>query len=77
MGLGTKNRQKQTAELCKEHLRQKYPDKPALVEEFITEIEGPPVTRDVTRWSQFTDLRDIKREMIERLEARFENWLRP
>jgi hypothetical protein len=41
MALGTKNRQKQTAGLCKQHLRQKYPDKLALVEEFIVEIEGP------------------------------------
>ena len=77
MGLGTKNRQKQTAQLCKEHLRQKYPDKLALVEEFIVEIEGPLVTRDVTRWSQFSDIRDIKKEMLQRLEAQFENWLTP
>ena len=77
MGLGTKNRQKQTAQLCKEHLRQKYPDKLALVEEFIVEIEGPPATRDVTRWSQFSDIRDIKKEMLQRLEAQFENWLSP
>ena len=49
MGLGAKNRQKQTAELCKQHLRQKYPDKLALVEEFIVEIEGPSQNRDVTR----------------------------
>jgi hypothetical protein len=77
MSLGTKNRQKQTAQLCKEHLRQKYPDKLALVEEFIVEIEGPPVTRDVTRWSQFSDIRDIKKDMLQRLEAQFENWLSP
>ena len=75
MSLGTKNRQKQTAQLCKEHLRQKYPDKLALVEEFIVEIEGPTVTRDVTRWSQFSGIRDIKKDMLQRLEAQFENWL--
>ena len=44
MGLGTKNRQRQTADLCKQHLREKYPNKLALVEEFIVEIEGPPKT---------------------------------
>jgi hypothetical protein len=44
MGLGTKNRQKQTAELCKQHLRERYPDRLALVEELIVEIEGPPKT---------------------------------
>ena len=33
MGLGTKNRQKQTADICKPHLREKYRDKLALVED--------------------------------------------
>ena len=75
MGLGTKNRQKQTADLCKQHLRQRYPDKLGLVEEFIVDIEGPPKNSDVTRWDQFTDIRDIKKEMFQRLEAQFENWL--
>jgi len=64
MGLGTKNRQKQTAELCK-----------GLVEEFIVEIEGPSKNSDVTRWGQFTDIKDIKKEMFQRLEIQFENWL--
>ena len=75
MGLGTKNRQKQTAELCKQHLREKYPDKLALVEEFISEIEGPPKNVDVTRWGQFTDIKGVKKEMLRRLEGKFENWL--
>jgi hypothetical protein len=75
MGLGTKNRQKQTADICKQHLREKYRDKLALVEEFIVEIEGAPKTGDVTRWSQFTDIKDLKKEMLQRLEVRFENWL--
>jgi hypothetical protein len=75
MGLGTKNRQKQTADLCKQHLRQKYPDKLALVEEFIVEIEGPSKNSDVTRWGQFTDVKGVKKEMLRRLETQFENWL--
>jgi hypothetical protein len=75
MGLGTKNRQKQTADLCKQYLRQRYPDKLGLVEEFIVDIEGPSKNSDVTRWGQFTDIRDIKKEMFQRLEAQFENWL--
>ena len=74
MGLGTKHRQKQTADTCKQHLREKYPDKLGLVEEFIVEIEGPP-NCDVTRWGQFTDIKGIKKEMFQRLEIRFENWL--
>ena len=75
MGLGTKNRQKQNADICKQRLREKYPDKLGLVEEFIVEIEGPFNNCDLTRWGKFTDIRDIKKEMFQRLEAQFENWL--
>jgi hypothetical protein len=32
MGLGTKNRQKQTADICKQHLREKYRDQLGLVD---------------------------------------------
>ena len=77
MGLGTKNRQKQTADICKQHLREKYRDQLGLVEEFIVEIEGVPRNCDVTRWGQFTDIKDIKKEMFKRLEVHFENWLNP
>ena len=77
MGLGTKNRQRQTADICKEHLREKYPDRLGLVEEFITEIEGPSQNSDMSCWGQFTDIKDIKKEMFQRLESRFENWLNP
>jgi hypothetical protein len=55
MGLGTKNRQKQTADICKQHLREKYRDKRGLVEEFILEFEGARKNCDVTRWDRFTD----------------------
>ena len=64
MGLGTKNRQRQTADMCKLHLREKYRDKLALVEEFIVEIEGTRKNCDITRWGQFTDIKDIKKEML-------------
>ena len=77
MGLGTKNRQKQTAELCKQHLRQKHPDKLGLEEEFIVEIEGPRQKCDLTCWGRFTDIKGIKKEMFQRLEAQFEHWLNP
>jgi hypothetical protein len=50
MGLGTKNRQKQTAETCKRHLREKYRDLGELVED---------------------------KEMLERLDAHFQEWLNP
>jgi hypothetical protein len=49
MGLGTKNRQKQTADICKQHLREKYGDKLGLVEEFIVEFEGARKDSDFTR----------------------------
>jgi hypothetical protein len=77
MGLGTKSRQKQTADICKQHLREKYPDQQALVEEFIVEIEGASKSCDVTHWGQFTDIKDIKKEMLKRLETHFEKWLNP
>jgi hypothetical protein len=48
MGLGTKNRQQQTADFCKEHLREMHPDKLALVEEFIVEFEGFGKNLDLT-----------------------------
>jgi hypothetical protein len=47
-------------------LREKYLDQRGLVEEFIVEIEGAPKNCDVTRWSRFTDIKDIKKEMLKR-----------
>src|ERR1700752_5460786 len=77
MGLGTKRRQQQTADICKQHLREQYRDQRVLVEEFIVEIEGAAKNCDVTRWGRFTDIKDIKGEMLKRLEAHFEKWLNP
>lgn len=70
--MGTKNRQKQTADTCKQHLREKYPEQRRLVEEFIVEIEGPPPNCDVTCWGQFSDIKGINQEMLKRIEAHFE-----
>ena len=77
MGLGTKNRQNQTAEICKQHLRETYRDKLQLVEEFIGEIEGAGKNHDLTRWGRFSDLKDIKEEMLARLDEHFDKWLNP
>ena len=77
MGLGTKNRQKQTADICKQHLREKYRDQRGLVEEFIVEIEGAPKNCDASRWGRFTDVKGIQKEMLQRLEVYFESWLNP
>jgi hypothetical protein len=64
MTLRTKNQPKQTAELCKQHLREKYPRKLGLVQEFIVEIEGPRPRCDLTRWSGFTDIKGIKKRDV-------------
>jgi hypothetical protein len=77
MGLGTKNRQKQTADDCKLHLRESNPDKLALVEEFIHETEGTGKEHDIARWGQLTDNTRDEEEMLKRLDAAFEKWLNP
>ena len=41
------------------------------------EFEGAGKNCDVTRWDRFTDIKDIKKEMLKRLEAHFEKWLNP
>jgi len=43
----------------------------------ILEFEGYRKNCDVTRWDRFTDIKDIKKEMLKRLEAHFEKWLNP
>lgn len=77
MSLGTKNRQQQTAEHCKQHLRQQHMDKLVLVEEFIHELEGLGKERDVTKWGQFSDASHIESEMLARLDEHFDGWLNP
>ena len=77
MSLGTKNRQLQTAETCRRHLREKYRAHAALVEEFIQEFEGPDKEKAILRWSEFTDIKQIEAEMLQRLDAEFEQWLNP
>jgi hypothetical protein len=77
MGLGIQ----EPAEINGGHLQAASPGKipgPAgLVEEFILEFEGAGKNCDVTRWDRFTDIKDIKKEMLKRLEAHFEKWLNP
>lgn len=76
MGLGTKNRQAQTAECCRQHLRAAYRAQSALVEEFIQEIEGGPDAPGVAGWGQFTDPSRRESSMLSRLDARFQSWLK-
>jgi hypothetical protein len=47
------------------------------VEEFILEIEGAPKSCNITRWAGSPDIKDIKKEMLKRLETHFEKWLNP
>ncbi|XHR30127.1 MAG: hypothetical protein ACFUZC_06125 [Chthoniobacteraceae bacterium] len=75
MGLGTKNRQNQTAETCRAHLRAAHRAQSELVEEFILEIEGGPVSPDITRWGKFTDTSRNVDAMLQRLDERFARWL--
>jgi len=77
MGLGTKNRQNQTAEICKQHLREKHTDKLLLVEEFIVETEGVGKNQDVTSWGRFTNVKNKTDEMLECLDTAFDKWLNP
>ena len=73
MGKGTKNRLQQNATDCKAYLREQHADKLALVLEFIAEIEGRD--EDATRWSQFSDVKHSRTEMLQRAEAAFQAWL--
>ena len=75
MGLGTKNRQNQSADLCKEHLRTAHASQGVLVEDFILEIEGSGKTKDILRWGQFTDMSHDIGAMKERLDEQFIKWL--
>ncbi|MEI7958753.1 MAG: hypothetical protein WCI40_06565 [Verrucomicrobiota bacterium] len=75
MGLGTKNRQNQTADLCKEHLRATYGAQLVLVEDFIHETEGVGKAADPTRWGQFTDVARNTDAMLTRLDEAFNKWL--
>lgn len=79
MNLGTKNRLNQIATVCKAHLHEANPTKVALVNEFITEIEGTDGTGegDITRWSQFTDVKRSQAEMLQRVDEAFARWLNP
>jgi len=72
MGLGTKNRQLQTADVCKLHLRHKHMDKLVLVDEFIHELEGSGKERDITKWGRFTDASHSQAEILKRLDEYFE-----
>ena len=74
MGLGTKNRITQSATLCREHLRTTHPDKLALVNEFIAEIQG---SEGDAMWSQFTDMKRSDSEMLQRAGDAFLKWLNP
>jgi hypothetical protein len=77
MGLGTKNRQKQTADFLQPASPGKIPGPAGASGEFILEFEGDRKNCDVTRWDRFTDIKDIKKKMLKRLDARFEKWLNP
>ena len=75
MGIGTKNRQNQTAELCREHLRSSYASHGTLVEDFIREIEGTGKAQDILVWGWFTNMDRDTADMLGRLDETFNKWL--
>jgi hypothetical protein len=75
MALGTKNRQQETAHVCRQHLREKRLDQLGLVEEFIAEIEGTGKNHNVSNWGRFADASWKNDEMLKRLDLEFEKWL--
>jgi hypothetical protein len=75
MGIGTKNRQNQTAELCREHLRSSYASHGTLVEDFIREIEGTGKAQDIQAWGRFTNMDRDPADMLGRLDETFNKWL--
>jgi hypothetical protein len=75
MGIGTKNRQNQTAELCREHLRSTYASQGTLVEDFIAEIEGTGKSKYILQWGCFTNMDRNTTAMLGRLDERFTRWL--
>ncbi len=77
MSVGSKNRQIETANLCKQHLRVNHQRQIGLVEEFIVEIEGTGKNHDVAKWGQFADASWKNDEMFKRLNLAFEKWLNP
>ena len=74
MGPGTKNRQKRTADLCKESLRTGFRAQSSLVEEFIREVEG--ADEDVVRWQRFVGPSWKDEETLKRVGEAFQLWLR-
>ena len=77
MSIGTKNRLNQTGTTCKTHLREQHSEHLALVEEFISELEGSGKSYDPTRWSKFTDAKHSATEMLQRVDAAFGAWMNP
>ena len=77
MSIGTKNRLNQIGTVSRAHLRERYIEQLALVEEYIAEVEGSGKSHDPTRWSQFTDAKRSTADMLERVDAAFEKWLSP
>ena len=75
MAIGTKNRQNQTAEICREHLRTTYSAQGTLVEDFIVEIEGNGKSKDILQWSRFTNMDRDTAAMLVRLDEKFTKWL--
>ena len=73
----TKHRQIQAAELCKQHLRQKYQDDLLFVEAFIAAMESKDENQHIFYWGEFTDSSWKNEEILLRLDEKFKKWRGP
>ena len=64
-----------TPELCKQYLRNRYPDKVAEVDAFVADIERTGDIRGVSRWERLIDATNISDELLWPLDVKFQSWL--
>ncbi len=64
-----------TADLCKQYLRLKHPDKPGSVEAFILRIETSGNSAGIANWEQFIDRDSITDDSLRPLNLAFGQWL--
>ena len=72
---------KEAAITCKQHLRLTNPNRLALVERFIIEIEGSNTNPEYSQWGLFRDkkdeykeINDIRGKMLDKVDSCFVQW---
>jgi hypothetical protein len=64
------------AELCKQYLRNRYPDSLPEVEDFIASVERGGNDRGISPWERLIDATNISDELLWPLEVKFQSWLK-